>query len=196
MPAMRTLKAVNRLAGCLMAAALIAAGCGGNGGGDKRGAADRPAGTAAAPQPLLTAVPTATGGATGDAAVIPTLGVELPGQPGSGPQGELPGQPGPDQESDPDPQPGQPGPGPQEGEAPGGSASEAPLPVSGGTAAGGWYADPACRNEVRWWDGRQWTEIVGNSETRTDDPLTGDDPAAVPGEALLCPVPPHQGPEL
>lgn len=45
----------------------------------------------------------------------------------------------------------------------------------------GWHPDPTGRNQVRWWDGTQWTDWVGNNGQQSQDPLT---PAAAdPGTA-------------
>jgi len=44
------------------------------------------------------------------------------------------------------------------------------LPVGTPLAAPGWFADPARRHQVRYWDGTAWTENV------SDDGITGVDP--------------------
>jgi Protein of unknown function (DUF2510) len=50
----------------------------------------------------------------------------------------------------------------------------AALPVSEwgpGIAAAGWFADPGRRHELRYWDGRRWTEHVADRGTQGVDPL-------------------------
>lgn len=80
--------------------------------------------------------------------------------------------------------------GPVEPPAPGSAPSSWPDPASlrpgpGGwvpslpTLAGpadkpplfGWYPDPDGRHELRFWDGRMWSEHVRDGETASDDPL-------------------------
>jgi hypothetical protein len=34
-----------------------------------------------------------------------------------------------------------------------------------------WYADPAARHEMRWWDGAQWTAYVADGGEQAHDPL-------------------------
>lgn len=63
-------------------------------------------------------------------------------------------------------------------------ATHAPRPSSGDQAAlspshltgeprreRGWYVDPFGRHQNRWWDGRQWTEVVGDDGLLTRDPM-------------------------
>jgi hypothetical protein len=40
-----------------------------------------------------------------------------------------------------------------------------------GTAPAGWFADPGRRHELRYWDGRQWTEHVSDRGTQGVDPV-------------------------
>jgi hypothetical protein len=50
----------------------------------------------------------------------------------------------------------------------------AALPVTRGapgTVAAGWFADPRRRHELRYWDGRRWTEHVADRGTRGVDPV-------------------------
>lgn len=35
----------------------------------------------------------------------------------------------------------------------------------------GWHPDPLARSQVRWWDGHQWTENVGNNGVLSKDPI-------------------------
>lgn len=41
---------------------------------------------------------------------------------------------------------------------------------SAGAAPAGWYADPAGRFELRYWDGAQWTEHVSRAGQQYTDP--------------------------
>lgn len=46
--------------------------------------------------------------------------------------------------------------------------------ASAGFAPAGWYADPAGRYDLRYWDGAQWTEHVArNGHQETDPPVRG-----------------------
>jgi hypothetical protein len=45
----------------------------------------------------------------------------------------------------------------------------APAPVAP-TVPAGWYADPAGRYELRYWDGSQWTEHVARGGAQYTDP--------------------------
>ncbi len=36
----------------------------------------------------------------------------------------------------------------------------------------GWHPDPTGRHQVRWWDGTQWTDWVGDNGQQSQDPLT------------------------
>ena len=51
---------------------------------------------------------------------------------------------------------------------PASSASAAPAPSSGAPAA--WYADPSGRFELRYWDGKEWTEHVARGGQQFTDP--------------------------
>lgn len=54
------------------------------------------------------------------------------------------------------------------------ATAETTADESGATAAGaapaGWYADPAGRFELRYWDGGQWTEHVSRAGQQYTDP--------------------------
>lgn len=49
-----------------------------------------------------------------------------------------------------------------------GSASTAPATSSGAPAS--WYADPSGRFELRYWDGKEWTEHVARGGQQFTDP--------------------------
>ncbi|MGH9139314.1 MAG: DUF2510 domain-containing protein [Acidimicrobiales bacterium] len=51
----------------------------------------------------------------------------------------------------------------------GGSAQQAPTPSTPSVPAG-WYADPAGRFELRYWDGNAWTEHVSRAGQQYTDP--------------------------
>ena len=53
--------------------------------------------------------------------------------------------------------------GPAGGRAAGGSAADPAVPA-------GWYADPAGRFELRYWDGGAWTEHVSRAGQQYTDP--------------------------
>ncbi|MBO9519979.1 MAG: DUF2510 domain-containing protein [Nocardioidaceae bacterium] len=46
------------------------------------------------------------------------------------------------------------------------SVAGAPAP-----SAGAWHPDPTGRHELRWWDGRSWTDHVSNSGVPGTDPV-------------------------
>jgi hypothetical protein len=47
-----------------------------------------------------------------------------------------------------------------------------PVAWCAGTTGGdGWFADPSGRYQLRYWDGRKWTELVSDGSTRAADPL-------------------------
>lgn len=52
-------------------------------------------------------------------------------------------------------------------------APPSPPPGAPGTAGppAAWYPDPSGRNELRYWDGTQWTAHASNSGTTSTDPL-------------------------
>ena len=54
----------------------------------------------------------------------------------------------------------------------GGSAQQAPAPAAQTTPSvpAGWYADPAGRYELRYWDGGAWTEHVSRAGQQYTDP--------------------------
>jgi hypothetical protein len=58
---------------------------------------------------------------------------------------------------------------------------------SGKTAAFGWYGDPTDRHELRYFDGRRWSDFVSDADVRSVDPLEPDplqlDPDPDPGES-------------
>lgn len=45
-----------------------------------------------------------------------------------------------------------------------------PEPAAAAAAPAGWYADPANRYELRYWDGSQWTEHVSRGGQQFTDP--------------------------
>jgi hypothetical protein len=45
-----------------------------------------------------------------------------------------------------------------------------PEPAQAAAAPAGWYADPAGRFELRYWDGSQWTEHVSRAGQQFTDP--------------------------
>lgn len=49
--------------------------------------------------------------------------------------------------------------------------------MMGTAASAGWHPDPAGRHDLRYWDGRQWTEHVSDGGAVSADPLPGP-PAA------------------
>jgi hypothetical protein len=52
------------------------------------------------------------------------------------------------------------------------SSSGASTPVTGTPAPAAWYADPAKRYELRYWDGKEWTEHVARGGQQfTDAPV-------------------------
>jgi hypothetical protein len=51
----------------------------------------------------------------------------------------------------------------------GGSAQQAATPATPSVPAG-WYADPAGRFELRYWDGAAWTEHVSRAGQQYTDP--------------------------
>lgn len=46
-----------------------------------------------------------------------------------------------------------------------------PLGADGRPASFGWYEDPVGRHEMRYFDGRGWTELVGDAGQAGTDPL-------------------------
>ena len=57
---------------------------------------------------------------------------------------------------------------PTQASTPASSASAAPATSSGAPAA--WYADPSGRFELRYWDGKEWTEHVARGGQQFTDP--------------------------
>jgi hypothetical protein len=49
-----------------------------------------------------------------------------------------------------------------------GSSTDQPAPTSAAPAA--WYADPSGRFELRYWDGKEWTEHVARGGQQFTDP--------------------------
>lgn len=49
--------------------------------------------------------------------------------------------------------------------------AEAGQPSNGYPPLFGWYADPTSRHELRYWDGRHWTDSVTDEGVKTVDPL-------------------------
>ena len=49
-----------------------------------------------------------------------------------------------------------------------GSSTAQPVPTSAAPAA--WYADPSGRFELRYWDGKEWTEHVARGGQQFTDP--------------------------
>jgi hypothetical protein len=57
--------------------------------------------------------------------------------------------------------------------------------------ARGWLHDPTLRHQIRYWDGRRWTDRVSDNGRRTVDPLAEQPPAPLrPATELL----PHGSP--
>jgi hypothetical protein len=46
-----------------------------------------------------------------------------------------------------------------------------PKAADGTTANFGWYADPAGRHALRYFDGRRWSDLVADDGGRSNDPL-------------------------
>jgi hypothetical protein len=81
------------------------------------------------------------------------------------------------------------------------SAPEAILPIgppppigdgSGKTPLFGWYLDVTGRNEQRYWDGREWTELVRNHGVDGSDPVLASDRTPPSGFGGYSP-PAHRG---
>jgi hypothetical protein len=57
------------------------------------------------------------------------------------------------------------------------AAAEGPPPYPGTVAESsppfGWYPDPSHAHELRYWDGRSWTEHVSDAGTQSTDPPPG-----------------------
>jgi hypothetical protein len=49
-----------------------------------------------------------------------------------------------------------------------------PVAAASGSPEVGWYPDPACRHEVRYWDGGRWTERVANNGVEQMDAPAAD----------------------
>ena len=50
-------------------------------------------------------------------------------------------------------------------------SNQSSVPQSQGQIPPGWYADPTSRNELRYWDGVQWTSIISNGGVQMNDRL-------------------------
>lgn len=93
-----------------------------------------------------------------------------------GPYGTLP----PGTSGGPPPYPGAPPPYPGTGAGQAGGPPPYPgTPQYPGTQPEssappfGWYPDPSTAHELRYWDGRSWTEHVSDGGTQSTDPLPG-----------------------
>jgi hypothetical protein len=54
--------------------------------------------------------------------------------------------------------------------APAAAPAYQPAPAATPAVAAGWYADPAGRFELRYWDGGTWTEHVSRAGQQYTDP--------------------------
>ena len=63
----------------------------------------------------------------------------------------------------------------------GSSGDGAATADSHGFTHAGWFRDPTCRHELRWWSGLRWTGTVTGDGGNTEDPLTGSDALMPPG---------------
>ena len=50
------------------------------------------------------------------------------------------------------------------------AASVSAAPATSGAAPAAWYADPSGRFELRYWDGKEWTEHVARGGQQFTDP--------------------------
>ena len=55
-------------------------------------------------------------------------------------------------------------------QAPQSVSSSATQPAPSSAAPAAWYADPSGRFELRYWDGKEWTEHVARSGQQFTDP--------------------------
>ena len=55
-------------------------------------------------------------------------------------------------------------------QAPQSVGSSAAQPASSSAAPAAWYADPSGRFELRYWDGKEWTEHVARGGQQFTDP--------------------------
>ena len=66
------------------------------------------------------------------------------------------------------------------------TGNDVPAPTTAigtaGTASPGWAADPCGRHQHRYWDGGQWTSMVSDGGTVTQDP-----PVTMVPPVRLCP---------
>ncbi|HSL58229.1 MAG TPA: DUF2510 domain-containing protein [Acidimicrobiales bacterium] len=68
-------------------------------------------------------------------------------------------------------------------------AIETPSPESAAPRAA-WHPDPVHHHELRWWDGRTWTDHVADGSTTATDPLT---PPTAEGPDVRAIVARHRG---
>jgi len=51
--------------------------------------------------------------------------------------------------------------------------TQTPVPTSLSAPRDGWYLDPTCRHEMRYFDGTTWTEHVADRGLSGTDPMSG-----------------------
>jgi hypothetical protein len=67
-----------------------------------------------------------------------------------------------------------------------GYRAQAHMAVAGGCSlqvSAGWYADPAGRQELRYWDGEDWTSLVSDADITSTDELEWRPALALRGRA-------------
>jgi len=71
------------------------------------------------------------------------------------------------------------------------SGYPAPPSTDGRPALFGWYPDPAGRHQLRYWDGRRWSEHVADDGAASTDPLGPPPmpPVASPPPPFVIPAP-------